>query len=189
KIDGEPIEKLLDLLKEPEARVRSRAKIELGARDSEQVVAAAKKWADELDKNDPNYAHNLLEALWVHQYHNVVDEGLLRRVLGLPDFHARAAAARVLCYWRDRIPDALDIYKKLADDEHRRVRLEAVRAASFFPTAAAVEVVLRSVEHPGDVYLDFTRNETMRALDPYITKAISAGWEVPFTGTAGSRYF
>src|SRR5439155_14532654 len=58
KIAGEPIEKLLELLKEPEDRVRYRAKIELGARDSDQVIAAVKKWTAGLDRNDPNYEHN-----------------------------------------------------------------------------------------------------------------------------------
>src|SRR5439155_18135956 len=40
KIDGEPIEQLLNLLKEPEDRVRYRARIELSGRASGQVVAA-----------------------------------------------------------------------------------------------------------------------------------------------------
>jgi putative heme-binding domain-containing protein len=189
KIDGEPIENLLELLKSPEDRVRSRAKIELGARDSDQVVAAAKKWAEKLDKDDPHYEHNLLEALWVHQYHNVVDESLLKRVLASPDFHSRSAAARVLCYWRDRVPGALDIFKKLATDPHPRVRLEAVRAASFFPTAEAVEVVLVSAGQPSDAYLDFTRGETMKALDPYVKKAIAEGREIHATSLAGARFF
>ena len=53
-------------------------------------------------------------------------------MLASPDFHARAAATRVLCYWRDRVPEALDTLKKLAADPYPLVRLEAVRAASFF---------------------------------------------------------
>ncbi len=44
KIAGEPIEKLLDVLKEPEDRVRYRARIELGGRNSNEVIAAVKKW-------------------------------------------------------------------------------------------------------------------------------------------------
>src|SRR5205823_11755633 len=44
KVAGEPIEKLLDLLKTPEDRVRYRARIELSGRDSDQVVAATQKW-------------------------------------------------------------------------------------------------------------------------------------------------
>ena len=63
-------------------------------------------------------------------------------MLASPDFRARAAATRVLCYWRDRVSDALDLLKKLAADEHPRVRLEAVRAASFFTVPEAVEVAV-----------------------------------------------
>jgi putative heme-binding domain-containing protein len=189
KIAGEPIEKLLDVLKEPEDRVRYRARIELGGRDSDQVVAAAKKWAAALDKKDPGYEHNRLEALWVHQYHNVVDVDLLKQVLASPDFHARAAATRVLCYWRDRVPDALEVLKKLAADSHPRVRLEAVRAASFFSVPEAVEVPLISNERPTDQYLDFVRGETMRALDPYVKKALAEGKTINFTTSAGARFF
>ena len=89
---------------------------------------------------------------------------LLRRELRSPDFRARAAAVRVLCAWRDRIPDALALLKTLAADPYPRVRLEAVRAASFFTVPEAVEIPLISAEHPSDVYLDFTRGETMKAL-------------------------
>ena len=64
------------------------------------------------------FEHHLLEALWVHQYHNVVNVDLLKRMLSSPEFRARAAATRVLCYWRDRIPDALELLKKLAAATH-----------------------------------------------------------------------
>jgi HEAT repeat protein len=130
KIAGEPIEKLLDILKHPEDRVRYRARIELGSRPSEQVVAAVQQWTERLTKNDKEHEHHLMEALWLHQNHNVVNEALLRRMLSSPDFRARAAATRVLCYWRDQVSDALNLLKKQAADEHPRVRLEAVRASS-----------------------------------------------------------
>jgi putative heme-binding domain-containing protein len=189
KIAGEPIARLLELLKEPEDRVRYRAKIELGARDSDQVIAAVKRWADGLNKNHPDYEHHLLEALWVHQYHNVVDVDLLKRLLGSPEFRARAAATRVLCYWRDRVPDALGLLKQLAADPHPRVRLEAVRAASFFTTVEAIQVALISVEHPSDVYLNFVRGETMKALDPLMKQAIAQDRPLAFPSVAGERYF
>ena len=189
KIAGEPIEKLLDLLKEPEDRVRYRARIELSGRDSQQVIAAVKKWAAALDKSDPEYEHHMLEALWVHQNHNVVDAELLQRMLASPDFRARAAATRVLCYWRDRVPSALNILKKLADDEHPRVRLEAVRAASFFTEPEAVEVPLISAEHPSDEFIAFTRDETMRALEPHWKRALAEGKKIAFSSDAGARFF
>ena len=166
-IAGAPIEKLLDLLKEPEDRVRARAKIELGGRPTASVMEALGKWVQNLDSADANYQHNLMEALWVHQYHNVVDEPLLKKMLRSPDYHARAAATRVLCYWRDRVQDPLALLKVQANDEHPRVRLEAVRACSFFPTSKATEVALESLNHPQDKYLKYTLDETMKTLDRF----------------------
>jgi putative heme-binding domain-containing protein len=195
-IAGQPIEKLLDLLKEPEDRVRYRVRIELGGRDSEKVIAAVKKWIDGLTRShaergnegDVNYQHLLMEALWLHQYHNVVDVDLLKRMLSSPDYHARAAATRVLCYWRDRVPDALPLLKKLAADPSPRVRLQSVRAASFFAVPEAVEVPAIAAEKPGDPYIDFVYRETIKALDPIVSKAIQAGKDIQFTTTAGARF-
>ena len=141
---------MLEALKTPENDVRTRAKIELGKRDSAQVVAATKKWAASLDKKDKDYAHHLTEALWVHQWHNVVDEALLKQVLRSPDYHARAAATRVLCYWRDRVKDPLALLKVQVADEHPRVRLEAVRACSFLTTREAGDVALMALEKEPD---------------------------------------
>jgi HEAT repeat protein len=171
KIAGAPIDRLLDLLREPEDRVRYRARIELGGRDSKEVISAVDEWKTRLDSKDPDYEHQLMEALWVHQYHNVVDEALLKRVLRSPDFHARAAATRVLCYWRDRVQDPLALLKVQANDEHPRVRLEAVRACSFFMTPRAAEVALEVLNHPMDSYLKYTLDETMNTLDRFTKQA------------------
>src|SRR5204863_8889595 len=84
KIAGEPIENLLELLKTPEDNVRDRTRIELGGRDTAQVVAAVDKWVAALDPADKAYQHHLTEALWVKQYHNVVDPVLLKKLLRSP---------------------------------------------------------------------------------------------------------
>ncbi len=177
KIAGEPIDTLLDLLKEPEDRVRYRTRIELAARDSSAVIPAAQKWAAALNKNDAQYEHNLMEALWLHQSHNVVNEDLLKRLLRSPDFHARAAATHVLCYWRDRVQSPLDLLRVQINDAHPRVRLEAIRALSFFPVAqsttaagegqadAAIGIALELLTHPDDEYLRFVFNETLNTLE------------------------
>lgn len=172
-IDGQPLEALLDALKEPENNVRTRAKIELGKRDSTKVIAAVKKWAAALDPKDKACEHHLTEALWVHQWHNVVDEALLKRVLRSPDYHARATATRVLCYWRDRVNDPLALLKVQVNDAHPRVRLEAVRACSFFKTSLAAEVALEALDKEADpnqpdYYIKYCLDETMKALDRYM---------------------
>ncbi|MBI3837203.1 MAG: HEAT repeat domain-containing protein [Planctomycetia bacterium] len=188
KIAGEPIDKLLELLKDSEARVRYRAKIELSGRDSRESIAAVERWVKGLDPQNPQYEHHLLEALWVYQHHNEVNSALLERLLASPDFHARAAATRVLCYWRDRVSGAMELFKRLAADPHPRVRLEAVRAASFFTAPEAVEIPVIAAESPSDEYLDFVRGETLRTLDPYWKKALAADREVAFTTNAGKLY-
>src|SRR5690606_23889309 len=98
KIAGEPVPALLELLKSPEDRVRYRAKIELGSRDTTEVIAETRKWLAGLPRKDvlldEAFEHARLEALWVHQYHNVIDIELLKSVLASPEPRARAAAVR-----------------------------------------------------------------------------------------------
>jgi glucose/arabinose dehydrogenase/azurin len=188
KIDGQPIAALLNLLKEPENQTRELAKIELGKRDTAQVIAAVKSWAAGLDKKDAAYEHHMMEALWVHQWHNVVNVELLSRMLASPEANARAAAGRVLCYWRDRVPDALARFAKLAEDENPRVRLEAVRGASFYRTAAAADVALAALKRPLEYYLEYCLKETLRQLEPYWRKAIAAGQPVAKDNAAGLGY-
>ncbi|CAA9420693.1 MAG: Putative cytochrome c, partial [uncultured Phycisphaerae bacterium] len=165
KIDGQPVEALLDLLKDSQDRVRYLARLELGERKGDEVVAAAKKWVAGLDQKDKEYEHHRLEGLWVHQWHNAVDADLLKQVLRSPEPRARAAATRVLTDWRDRVPDALSLMKVQATDEHPRVRLEAVRGCSFFQTPEAMEVALESVNLPQDPALEHTLNETIQTLE------------------------
>jgi hypothetical protein len=179
KIAGEPVERLLDLLKEPEDRVRYRARIELSGRPTSEVIAATEKWLASLDRNDAEYQHRVLEALWMHQQHNVVNTSLLERVLASPDFRARAAAVRVLCYWRDRVSNALDLLRHAAGDEHPRVRLEAVRALSFFSSQEAIDVVVESLILDQDDYLKYTFNETMKTLE----RRVKGSTELPHEGT------
>ena len=168
RIAGEPIPILLDLLQEPEDRVRYRAKIELSGRDTNDVIAALNVWMDRLDRASEQYEHHMMEALWVHQWHNRVNETLLNRMLRSSDPWARAAATRVLCYWRDRVPNALSLLKTQVDDPHPAVRLEAVRAASFFKSVDAVRLALESLDHPQDRFLQYTLDRTMDTLEPFM---------------------
>jgi glucose/arabinose dehydrogenase len=168
RIAGQPVPQLLDLLKEPEDRVRYRAKIELSGRDTNEVLAALQAWTDRLDAKDPAYEHHMTEALWVHQWHNRINEMLLNRMLRSSEPWARAAATRVLCYWRDRVKNPLALLKVQAGDEHPAVRLEAVRAASFFQTTEAAEVALSTLSLPQDRYLTFALDQTMDTLKPFI---------------------
>jgi azurin/glucose/arabinose dehydrogenase len=187
-IAGQPIPALLKLLERPENQIRNLAKIELGRHDTAKVIAAAKVWLAALDPTTPDYAHHLTEALWLHQWHNVVDEDLLQRVLNSPNADARAAAVRVLGYWRDRLPTALTLLQSKATDENARVRLHAVRAASFFSETGATEIALAATKLPIDYYLDYTIGETLRQLRPLWAKSISEGTAIAGGDPASFRY-
>ena len=86
QIAGASIPALLDLLKSYEDRTLYRVRRELRTRDSDQVMAAVDKWIAGLDESDPNYQHHLLEALWIHQQHDVVDQALLGACCARPTF-------------------------------------------------------------------------------------------------------
>ena len=183
-VAGAPIDRLLDLLKDSDDRLRYRAKIELSSRPTNDVLTALNTWTARLDKSDRQYEHHMMEALWVQQWHNRVDQALLKRMLRSSEPLARAAATRVLCYWRDRVPDALALLTVQATDEHPAVRLEAVRAASFFQTPDAVAVAQASQKLPQDKFLEYTFQQTMSTLKTLETKNTTAPAPVAATPAA-----
>jgi hypothetical protein len=168
KIAGQPIPALLDLLKEYEDRTREQARLELRLHDAREVMAELDKWMAKLDTKDKEYQRHLLEALWLCQSHETVDEALLKKLLRSPDARARAAATRVLCYWRDRVKDPLELLRAQVNDDNARVRLEAVRALSFFDGEKAQEVATESLLQPQDYYLEYALKETLATLDQRI---------------------
>ncbi|MEO6807960.1 MAG: PVC-type heme-binding CxxCH protein [Isosphaeraceae bacterium] len=168
KIAGASISELLDLLKSYEDRTRYRVRRELRERPDAEVLSSLETWIAGLDKTDKDYQHHMLEALWLHQSLDAVDPALLKQLLTSPEPRARAAATRVLCYWRDRVENPLEQLRVLVNDENARVRLEAVRALSFFDgndVGKAQEIAMESLLQPQDYYLEYTLNETNKTLD------------------------
>ena len=98
-IDGQPIAALLDNLKSPIDGVRHRTRVELSERDTDEVIAATSQWIKQFDPDKKEDAHHLLEALWLHQQHNVKNVTLLGQLLQSPEPHARIAANTVKHLW------------------------------------------------------------------------------------------
>jgi glucose/arabinose dehydrogenase len=168
KIAGEPLFDLLELLKTYEDRTRYVVRRELRGRDTKDVLPAVDKWIAALDTKDAEYPRHLLEALWVQQQHDAVDRELLRKLLRSDDYHVRAAATRVLCYSHHRVDDPLALLQAQINDDHPRVRLEAVRALSFFDGNAAekaLEIAVEALVHDQDDYLEYATKETMATLE------------------------
>ena len=153
KIVDATIEELLDNLKLPEYRTRYRTRRELRGRDHTAVLAALQTWVQNLDTSDARYEHHLVEALWVTWGLNQIDEDLLTKVMNADDFRARAAAAHVLRYTGHQVSDQTALLTQAAADEHGRVRLEAIVAASWLDEADGLTILDEAVNHPIDDWM------------------------------------
>jgi mono/diheme cytochrome c family protein/glucose/arabinose dehydrogenase len=154
EIAGASIEVLLDNLKLPEYRARYRTRRELRGRSAADVLPALRAWVDDLDAGAPQYEHHLLEALWVTWGLNAVEPSLLRRLLEAEDYRARAAAVRVLRYTGHQVDNQTDLLVDAARDEHGRVRLEAIVAASWMNRDAGLRVLDAAGEQPLDPWME-----------------------------------
>jgi mono/diheme cytochrome c family protein/glucose/arabinose dehydrogenase len=153
KVEGASVAVLLENLKLPELRSRYRSRRELRSHPQTEVLPAVQAWVAKLDKNDANYEHHVLEALWTTWGINAADDSLLRLMLQAKDHRARSAAVRVLRYNWHRTPDYAALLEKAAVDPHGRVRLEAIVAASWLPNvAAAKKIVEIASKEPLDVW-------------------------------------
>jgi len=165
-ISKQNISQLLENLKAPEDRFRYRSRARIREKTSDQILPELQKWVKNLDKNDPQYEHHLAEALWLYQDFDVPEPILLQTLLTAKEDQARTAATKVLRYWKDKIPDALDLLSKQINDNSPRVRLEAIVALSYFQGEKAVAAAINIFKYPTDYYLNYAINETFTYLKP-----------------------
>lgn len=148
RIAGAPLETLLENLKLPEYRSRYRTRRAIRGHEASEVLPAVKLWAAKLDKHDPKYERHLLEALWVTWGQNQVDPELLQQCLNGKTEELRSAAVRVLRYAYRKIANYPELFLKAAADEHPRVRLESVVAASWMDDDTGARIAVEGMKHP-----------------------------------------
>ena len=154
KIVDASIAELLDNLKLPEYRSRYRTRRELRARNTNNVVTGLETWIANLDKDDADYEHHLVEAMWVYWGINRINEDLLQSVLTADDFRARAAGVRVLRYNGHLLDeDQQSLLMEAASDDHGRVRLEAIVAASWLENDNAMSILTEAGKYPLDEWM------------------------------------
>lgn len=169
------IPQLLDLLKADENWVRLMAKQTLKSRDANQVMAALQDWVANLNTQDPDFDHHRLEALWTVQTINKIDVDLLKSVLQSKTAGARSAAARVLYYWNEKVPEALTLLKVAVQDSDPGVRREVVTALSQFSSGEAFDIALSAYNSDMDRAYAFALRQTCRILSKYWLPSILNG--------------
>lgn len=166
KLSKAPVTELLDALKLPEDWTRAQARQVLKERGATEVIPALQKWVADLDKKNADYEHNLLEALWVYQALNVINEPLLLSLLNAESHNARAAGIRALAFWHNKITNVPALLAKGVADKHAQVRLEAVIALRKTKSAEAARTALTALDFQMDEFLDFALWQTTRELEP-----------------------
>ncbi|NCF94847.1 MAG: c-type cytochrome, partial [Verrucomicrobiaceae bacterium] len=130
---------------------------------TKDVLAAADAWLSGLESSEERL---LVELIGVYEAHESPRPELLAKLLGAKDGRVRAYGARVAGMWADRLPSGLRGLKQSVMDEHPRVRLETVVAASYVPDAKAIEIVAAAVDQPLDPFLTYAIRQSARALQP-----------------------
>jgi plastocyanin len=154
-VAGAAVPALLELLKSPQYRIRDLAKRELADRGRTTVEAPLAAWVRALDPKQARFRHHQVEAIWAYRNIGGVNPTLLREVLNCDEPLARAAATQQLRHWHSQLPDALALLKARATDESGLVRMEAVIAATYIGTAAALDAILGALERPADAHLGY----------------------------------
>lgn len=174
KLVAASIDELLEAQKAPEEWTRHFARRVLAERPKDDVLARLGAWSDQ--QTDELVR---LRALWVYQTLDAPNGQLLRSLLSASDGRIRAAAVRVLDDWLDQTPGAMTLLQKLVDDDHPRVRLEAVRALARVAQPNATGTALAALAHPMDRFLDYalrlTARETSAHWLPEITQKAATG--------------
>ncbi|HUS40322.1 MAG TPA: PVC-type heme-binding CxxCH protein [Pirellulales bacterium] len=152
--------------------VRLQAKWLLMQLPSDEATAAVTTWLKGLDPDDPQLEHHLYEALGVFESHEVVNESLLKRLLGANDHRARAYATRVVGRWHDRLDSPLALLRRSVADPHPRVQLEAVVSCSAVPSAEAMVVAATLSSQSPDRFVDHALKQCVQALAPYWLPAL-----------------
>ena len=171
---------LLEQLQRPEGHAQAMARRVLFERGGREVREALRTWTAGLQPAAADFHLLQLEALRLWQG---LDDGtaadvqlpLLKALLAAPDPRARAAAARVVVDWADRLEQPVELLAASVDDPEPCVRLEGVRALAALGGKRAAELVLHAVDHPRDDALDYAVWLAARELEEAWVPAVLDG--------------
>lgn len=165
---------LLEVLRSNERWSRSQAKRLLFERSREEVIPAAVRWWQHLDPSDSAVGRLWVEVAGVFQAHGSVQADLVKALLNSTDFRVRAYGTRVVGEWWSELSQAKTILEQRLQDEHPRVRLEAVIAAAETRGEVSPAMIVRAVDRSSDRFLEYAVVQALRAVE--------SAWRPAFSG-------
>ncbi|WP_404304401.1 PVC-type heme-binding CxxCH protein [Neorhodopirellula lusitana] len=169
-IAGAEIGQLFENMKLPEVNARKRSHRELRGRDKQAVLDAATKFASDNSDNE----RLVLEALWATWGQQSPSTDLLEQCMQAKDHRVRAAAARVVRHCLHLLDHPETYLLAAAQDEHPRVRLEALSAGSWLGGQAGAEILLTVASYKTDRWIRNALNSAMMLLKPEVEAIIQA---------------
>jgi len=166
---------LIEQLNSPERWNREQAKralCELGAKALPDLDA---KLARVKALEAPVAARFLFEAAGIYAAQEAIRPALVHEMLASPEPRLRAFGVHMLGLWADRIPEALSLLRQTARDDSPRVRMETIVAATYIPSAEAMEVATLALEKPRDKFIDYALVLAVRALKSKWYPALARG--------------
>ena len=172
-VAGASIADLFANLRLPEMNARKRSQRELRGRPAAEVLPAAEAFA-EAHRDDERLQ---LEALWATWGQQAPSLPLLEECLAARDHRVRAGAVRVVRHCLHMLDNPLPLLLQAAGDDHPRVRLEALSAASWLGGAAGAEVALAVASNPTDKWIRNALNAAMLTLGSEVRAEVAAGFQ------------
>lgn len=168
KIADAEIKQLFENMKLPEVNARKRSHRELRGRDKQAVLNAALVFARDNASNE----RLVLEALWATWGQQAPASELLDQCLRANDHRVRAAAVRVVRHSLHLLDNPETFLLTAAKDEHPRVRLEALAAASWLGGPRGAQILLTVASYQTDRWIRNALNSAMLLLKPDVERAV-----------------
>lgn len=174
-IAGSDLNTLFENMKLPEINARKRSHRELRGRDKSAVIEAAHQFAEQ-NADDERL---VLEALWATWGQQSPSTELIGRCLAAKDHRVRAASVRVVRHCLHLLDAPEKFLAIAAADEHPRVRLEALAAASWLGGESGARILLAVATHETDKWIRNALNSAMLLLhDEVETLLLKDGFDV-----------
>ncbi len=172
---------LVEQLRSGERWTRYQAKRLLFALPTDEVVKAC-------DAFKPANLQEAYRVTGVYEAHGVFRRNLMEQLLNAGEFEARCYGVRMIGNWAHEIPDSLELLERFIRDDHPRVRLETVVAATYVNSPRAMEIAVRALDAPMDPFLDYALRQAVHGLEPLWKPAFTSG-ELTFGGRGDHAAF
>lgn len=164
---------LLESLLKATDREKYRIRTQLRNFTPDEMSGALNQWLSEKGPEDPDQEYAQLEALWINHRMDYFYEGLLEKVLKSENEQIRAAAVKVMHWWKDYVKDYPLKLHRLAEDKSFKVRLETAVALSHEKKEDGVKGLLKILNQPIDKHISYVLKEALMNLQTVWIKMLT----------------